>query len=171
MVSAYCRRSFTTSGQFKHELRFLPYIFTEISYTEDTIILKSLVALVFVLDTLHTLLISAGVWQYFVIHFGDDTFLSYTHPPLLISIVVTVSTRSSTLDRGLMLRTPVGCFFHRPIVFHIPDLVIDEEPFQMDAASYPNALCICAASSGCRLHGRSNVVSNEPFRCFRTPAY
>jgi len=59
--------------------------------------------LVFVLDTLHTLLISAGVWQYFVIHFGDDTFLSYTHPPLLISIVVT-SAVSSTVQSFFIYR-------------------------------------------------------------------
>ncbi|KAF9238061.1 hypothetical protein BU15DRAFT_75457 [Melanogaster broomeanus] len=58
-------------------------------YSKDTVILKSLVAFVFVLDTLHTFLISAGVWQYFVVHFGDDTFLMYTHAPLLISITVT----------------------------------------------------------------------------------
>ncbi|KAG6380232.1 hypothetical protein JVT61DRAFT_8324 [Boletus reticuloceps] len=64
-------------------------------YTEDSIILKLLVAWVFVLDTLHTLLISAGVWQYFVVHFADDDFLAYTHAPLLISIVVTSAVSTS----------------------------------------------------------------------------
>lgn len=46
------------------------------------------------------------------------------HSPLLISIVVTVSIRSATPDRSLMLRGPVGHFFHRPNVFHISDLVL-----------------------------------------------
>ncbi|KAF8128631.1 hypothetical protein EV363DRAFT_1451620 [Boletus edulis] len=64
-------------------------------YTEDSIILKLLVAWVFVLDTLHTLLISAGVWQYFVVHFADDDFLAHTHAPLLISIVVTSAVSTS----------------------------------------------------------------------------
>jgi hypothetical protein len=72
-------------------------------YTEDTIILKSLVAWVFVLDTLHTFLLSAGVWQYFVIHFGDDTFISYTHPPVMISIVVT-SAVSFTIQSVFIYR-------------------------------------------------------------------
>ncbi|KAF9224889.1 hypothetical protein BS17DRAFT_55366 [Gyrodon lividus] len=64
-------------------------------YPKDTFILKSLVAFVFVLDTLHTFLISIGVWQYFVLHFGDETFILYTHPPLLISIVVTSAVSSA----------------------------------------------------------------------------
>ncbi|KIK76822.1 hypothetical protein PAXRUDRAFT_835218 [Paxillus rubicundulus Ve08.2h10] len=64
-------------------------------YPKDTVILKSLVAFVFVLDTLHTFLISVGVWQYFVLHFGDDIFLLYTHAPLLISIVVTSAISSA----------------------------------------------------------------------------
>ncbi|KAF8558675.1 hypothetical protein OG21DRAFT_1088413 [Imleria badia] len=72
-------------------------------FTEDSIILKSLVAWVFVLDTLHTVLISAGVWQYFVVHFGDDSFLAYTHAPLLISIVVT-SAVSSTVQSFFIYR-------------------------------------------------------------------
>ncbi|KAI9567758.1 hypothetical protein HD554DRAFT_946310 [Boletus coccyginus] len=72
-------------------------------YTKDPIILKSLVAWVFVLDTLHTFLICAGVWQYFVVHFGDDTFLAYTHAPLLISIVVT-SAVSSTVQLFFIYR-------------------------------------------------------------------
>ncbi|KAF9238062.1 hypothetical protein BU15DRAFT_75458 [Melanogaster broomeanus] len=72
-------------------------------YSKDTVILKSLVAFVFVLDTLHTFLISVGVWQYFVVHFGDDTFLMYTHAPLLISIIVT-STVSSTVQSFFIYR-------------------------------------------------------------------
>ena len=32
------------SGQFKRELRWLPVVLMEISYTEDNIILKSLVS-------------------------------------------------------------------------------------------------------------------------------
>ncbi|KAN0094599.1 hypothetical protein V8E55_002886 [Tylopilus felleus] len=71
--------------------------------TEDAIILKSLVAWVFVLDTLHTVLISVGVWQYFVVHFGDDKFITYTHAPLLISIVVT-SAVSSTVQSFFIYR-------------------------------------------------------------------
>jgi len=64
-------------------------------YTEDTIRLKSLVAWVFILDTLHVLLISAGVWQYLVMHFGDDIFLLYNHPPLSFSVVVTLIVSST----------------------------------------------------------------------------
>jgi len=41
----------------------------------------------------------------------------------------------------------------------------------MAVSSYPNALCSCATSFGCLLHGRSNRVSNECFRHVRTPAY
>jgi len=66
----------------------LSNVLTEISYTEDTIILKSLVAWVFVLDTLYVLLISASMWQYLVVHFGDDTFLESIYPPIIVSIVV-----------------------------------------------------------------------------------
>ncbi|KAF8843433.1 hypothetical protein BDN67DRAFT_160151 [Paxillus ammoniavirescens] len=70
-------------------------------YPKDKVILKSLVAFVFVLDTLHTFFISVGVWQCFVLHFGDDTFLLYIHPrPLLIAVVVTSAISSS-----------VQCFF------------------------------------------------------------
>jgi len=36
--------SFTTSGQFKRDSRSLPDVLTEISYTKDPIILKSLVS-------------------------------------------------------------------------------------------------------------------------------
>ncbi|KAG9308334.1 hypothetical protein JVU11DRAFT_12098 [Chiua virens] len=72
-------------------------------YTKDTIILKLLVAWVFVLDTIHTILISTGVWQYFVVHFGDDNFLAYTHAPLLISIAVT-SAVSSTVQSFFIYR-------------------------------------------------------------------
>jgi len=72
-------------------------------YTGDTILLKSLVAWVFVLDTLHIFPICAGVWQYFVVHFGDDTFLAYTHAPLVISLVVT-SAVSSTVQSFFIYR-------------------------------------------------------------------
>ena len=46
--------SFTTSSQFKRELRPLPNVLTEISYTKDTIKLKSLVS--YYLSTKDTLL-------------------------------------------------------------------------------------------------------------------
>jgi len=49
------------------------------------------------------LLISAGVWQYLVVHFGDDTFLANNHPPLVISIVVT-SAVSSTVQTFFIYR-------------------------------------------------------------------
>jgi len=97
MVSAYYRLSFTMSGRFKRESRSLPKVLTEISYTEDTIKLKSLVTWVFVLNTLHVFLVSAGVWQAFVVHFGNDAFLAYNHPPIIISITVT-SIVSSTVQ-------------------------------------------------------------------------
>jgi hypothetical protein len=40
----------------------------------------------------------------------------------------------------------------------------------MAVSGYPNTPCSCAASFGCLLHGRSNRVSNEPFRRCRTLA-
>ncbi|KIJ05877.1 hypothetical protein PAXINDRAFT_20892 [Paxillus involutus ATCC 200175] len=64
-------------------------------YPKDPVILKSLVAFVFVLDTLHTFLISVGVWQCLILHFGDETFLMYTNAPMLISVVVTSVISSS----------------------------------------------------------------------------
>ncbi|KAH0831229.1 hypothetical protein J3R83DRAFT_13811 [Lanmaoa asiatica] len=103
ILQTYAARSFTTSGQFKRELGTVSDVLTKISYQKDTIILKSLVAWVFVLDTLHTILISLGVWQYFVVNFGDDSFLTYTHAPLLISIVVT-SAVSSTVQSFFIYR-------------------------------------------------------------------
>jgi len=66
-----------------------------VRYPKDTFILKSLVAFVFVLNTLHTFLISAGVWQCLILHFGDETFLLYTHTPMLIAVVVTSAISSS----------------------------------------------------------------------------
>jgi len=85
-------------------------------YTEDTILLKSLVAWVFVLDTLHIFLICAGVWQYFVVHFGDDTFLASTHAPLVISLVVT-STVSSTVQSFFIYRIWL-CVFKWRLYYH-----------------------------------------------------
>ncbi|KAG8216102.1 hypothetical protein J3R82DRAFT_8103 [Butyriboletus roseoflavus] len=96
--------SFTMSGRSRCEsCTFSDVLIGIDSCTKDSIILKSLVAWVFALDTLHTILISLGVWQYFVVHFGDDTFLAYTHAPLLISIVVT-SAVSSTVQSFFISR-------------------------------------------------------------------
>jgi len=72
-------------------------------YTKDTIILKSLVTWVFVLDTLHILLICVGAWQYLVLHFGDVTFLAYNHPPMLISVAVS-SAVSCTVQSFFIYR-------------------------------------------------------------------
>ncbi|KAG8216100.1 hypothetical protein J3R82DRAFT_8101 [Butyriboletus roseoflavus] len=104
ILQTYVTCSFTMSGRSRCEsCTFSDVLIGIDSCTKDSIILKSLVAWVFALDTLHTILISLGVWQYFVVHFGDDTFLAYTHAPLLISIVVT-SAVSSTVQSFFIYR-------------------------------------------------------------------
>jgi hypothetical protein len=64
--------SFTTSGQFKRGLRSLPIVLTEISYTEDTIILKSLVGYYLAAeDILLTILGGLGI------RFRHASYISY----------------------------------------------------------------------------------------------
>ncbi|KAF9238053.1 hypothetical protein BU15DRAFT_75450 [Melanogaster broomeanus] len=72
-------------------------------HPKDPVFLKSLVAFVFVLDTLHVFLISAGVWQYLVLHFGDYSFILYNHAPLLVSVTV-ASVVSSAVQSFFIYR-------------------------------------------------------------------
>ncbi|KIJ64692.1 hypothetical protein HYDPIDRAFT_111259 [Hydnomerulius pinastri MD-312] len=60
-----------------------------VKYPNDNIYLKLLVLLVFLLDTVHAFLTCIGVWDYLVLHFGDLAYVELTHPPLLLSIIVT----------------------------------------------------------------------------------
>jgi hypothetical protein len=159
------------SGRFKRESRSLPKVLTEISYTEDTIKLKSLVTWVFVLNTLHVFLVSAGVWQAFVVHFGNDAFLAYNHPPIIISITVT-SIVSSTVQSFFIHR--IWLLMRSRFRWLVPAILM---PFVF--AQLVLGVCKCGIRRKqsaahirlCSLHGRSNRVSNEPFRRYRTTAY
>ncbi|KIJ64817.1 hypothetical protein HYDPIDRAFT_111423 [Hydnomerulius pinastri MD-312] len=60
-----------------------------VRYPKDKAILKLLVAVVFLLETLHKFLACAGIWNYLVQHYGDFANLSVNHPPLLLAATVT----------------------------------------------------------------------------------
>ncbi|KIJ21562.1 hypothetical protein PAXINDRAFT_95118 [Paxillus involutus ATCC 200175] len=73
-------------------------------YPKDTFILKSLVAFVFVLDTLHTFLISAGVAQlvlgafYTVIAMAIDTSVTAISGPLLMRVANGLNGAAMAVD-------------------------------------------------------------------------
>ncbi|KIJ63605.1 hypothetical protein HYDPIDRAFT_113084 [Hydnomerulius pinastri MD-312] len=60
-----------------------------VKYPNDNVYLKLLVLLVFLQDTVHAFLTCIGVWNYLILHFGDLAYVELTHPPLLLSIIVT----------------------------------------------------------------------------------
>ncbi|KIJ57878.1 hypothetical protein HYDPIDRAFT_120233 [Hydnomerulius pinastri MD-312] len=64
-------------------------------YPNDNTYLKLLVLFVFLLDTVHAFLTCIGVWDYLVLHFGDLAYAGLTHPPLLLSVIVTSLVSSS----------------------------------------------------------------------------
>ncbi|KIJ07517.1 hypothetical protein PAXINDRAFT_102930 [Paxillus involutus ATCC 200175] len=75
-----------------------------VRYPKDTFILKSLVAFVFVLNTLHTFLISAGVAQlvlgafYTVTAMPNDTSITAISGPLLVRVANVLNGAATAVD-------------------------------------------------------------------------
>ncbi|KIK77713.1 hypothetical protein PAXRUDRAFT_834899 [Paxillus rubicundulus Ve08.2h10] len=57
------------------------------SYPDDSTSKKLLVAIVFLLETMHSVLSCAGIWNYLVQHFGDFVNLMVLHPIILVPVV------------------------------------------------------------------------------------
>ncbi|KIJ64709.1 hypothetical protein HYDPIDRAFT_28075 [Hydnomerulius pinastri MD-312] len=60
-----------------------------VGYPKDSIAQKLLVAIVFVLDTAHTLLACSGIWNYLIQDYGDLPNISVLHVPITLVILVT----------------------------------------------------------------------------------
>ncbi|KIJ07775.1 hypothetical protein PAXINDRAFT_19064 [Paxillus involutus ATCC 200175] len=60
---------------------------SETSYPDDRAWKKLFVAIVFLLETVHSFLACAGIWNYLVQYFGDFANLTVLHPTILVPIV------------------------------------------------------------------------------------
>ncbi|KIJ16439.1 hypothetical protein PAXINDRAFT_10888 [Paxillus involutus ATCC 200175] len=57
------------------------------SYPDDSTSKKLLVAIVFLLETVHSVVACAGIWNYLVQYFGDIANIEVLHPAILIPIL------------------------------------------------------------------------------------
>ncbi|KIJ64706.1 hypothetical protein HYDPIDRAFT_111276 [Hydnomerulius pinastri MD-312] len=62
-----------------------------VRYPNDKAYLKLLVAVVFLLDTLHKFLVCAAIWNYMIEYYGNFANLYVSHAPLTISVAVTTT--------------------------------------------------------------------------------
>ncbi|KAF9224895.1 hypothetical protein BS17DRAFT_55854 [Gyrodon lividus] len=60
-----------------------------VSYPDDSASKKLLVIIVFLLDTVHSILACAGIWNYLVQHFGDLANIMVLHATVMIPILIT----------------------------------------------------------------------------------
>ncbi|KIJ57669.1 hypothetical protein HYDPIDRAFT_120479, partial [Hydnomerulius pinastri MD-312] len=60
-----------------------------VAYPKDRFAQKLLVAIVFLLDTLHTFLVCAGVWNYIIQDYGDLPNIMVLHAPTPLIVLVT----------------------------------------------------------------------------------
>ncbi|OAX30816.1 hypothetical protein K503DRAFT_870868, partial [Rhizopogon vinicolor AM-OR11-026] len=61
-----------------------------VSYPDDRMTFKAMVAVAWACDTAHQILGTIGVWQYLVSNYGNYVFLEGTHVPLFLALVFSV---------------------------------------------------------------------------------
>ncbi|KAF9224907.1 hypothetical protein BS17DRAFT_766243 [Gyrodon lividus] len=101
-----------------------------VSYPDDSASKKLLVIIVFLLDTVHSVLACAGMWNYLVQHFGDLANIMVLHATVIIPVLITTKAivTPTIAESGR---------FHCPIFLHVADMV-----FQYSAVMTPTVTVV-----------------------------